>query len=197
MIHSGSYALGTAHGPGGSPSICTSADNTTVNGAPTAGDIFHVQGVGFNYPAFEMTYPKSLGNPAPAISGSAGQDDITLSLAVNCNEAPGAALVCSTELTPIPPGSKSRHGKPSAHNASSTTRPLGDQPPEASGLTMSEGPGGNRPFLLPATARLQRRPDVQLGLDVPDDVVGELEVEAWPPRSGVATPARTASRVAS
>lgn len=122
VIHSGSYALGTAHGPGGSPSICTSADNTTVNGAPTPGDVFHVQGIGFDYPAFEMTYPKSLGNPAPAISGSSGQDDITLSLAANCNELVGKPLVCSTELTPIVPGSKGRHGKPSAHKASSTMR---------------------------------------------------------------------------
>jgi hypothetical protein len=122
VIHSGSYALGTAHGPGGSPSICTSADNTTVNGAPTPGDVFHVQGIGFDYPAFEMTYPKSLGNPAPAISGSAGQDDITLSLAANCNELVGKPLICSTELTPIVPGSKGRHGKPSTHKASSTTR---------------------------------------------------------------------------
>jgi len=123
VLHSGSYPLGTARGPGGAPSICTAADNTTVNGSPTPGDVFNVQGIGFDYPQFEMTYPHSLGNPAPAITGSAGQDDITISLAAICNEpASGGTFGCTTGLTPVVPGSKARHGKPSAHNTSSTTR---------------------------------------------------------------------------
>ena len=79
---SGTYTLGPAAGPGGAPSICTAAANTTANGATaTPGDVFTVQGLGFDYPAFESSYPSSLGNPSPAILGAKGEDDITISSA--------------------------------------------------------------------------------------------------------------------
>jgi hypothetical protein len=113
--HSGAFVLGAAHGPGGSPSICTAAANTAVNGAPVSGDQFTVQTIGFDYPAFESSYPNSLGNPQPNILGAGGTDDITISPAADCLEpvAPGV-FGCTI---PISGASVNR-----SHHQSSTTR---------------------------------------------------------------------------
>lgn len=82
---SGTVTLGDNSGPGTpaapTPSICTSAQNTAANGAATDGDNFTVQLIGFDYPAYAASYPNSLGNPAPALVGGRGQDDITISSA--------------------------------------------------------------------------------------------------------------------
>ncbi len=113
--HSGAFPLGGAHGPGGSPTICTSADNTAADGAPVSGDQFTVQTIGFDYPAFESSYPNSLGNPQPNILGGNGTDDITISPAADCLEpvAPGV-FGCTI---PISGASVNR-----SHHQSSTTR---------------------------------------------------------------------------
>jgi hypothetical protein len=79
----GSAALGTLAdtiGPNGAPSLCTAAQNTTANGSTaTTGDQYIIQVVAFDYPAFESSYPSSLKNPAPTITGSAGTDDLAIS----------------------------------------------------------------------------------------------------------------------
>ena len=76
---SGTVALGPLLGPGATPSLCTTALNTTANKAATPGDQFTVQGIGFDYPIYEASYPQSLGKPAPTILGGRGEDDITIS----------------------------------------------------------------------------------------------------------------------
>jgi hypothetical protein len=75
--------------------ICTAAQNTTANGAASDGDAFTVQGVGFDYPAFEASYPSSLGKPAPTITGSARgtQSDVTISAANVYNVPAGVAVI--------------------------------------------------------------------------------------------------------
>jgi hypothetical protein len=62
-------------------SLCTSAQNTAVSGSPSDGDEFTVQTVGFDYPAYEASYPNSLGHPAPSLNGvgATHQADITVS----------------------------------------------------------------------------------------------------------------------
>jgi len=76
---SGTATLPATDGPGKTPSICTSAQNTTANAAATDGDQFTVQTIGFDYTAYESSYPNSVGNPAPVILGAGGQSDITIS----------------------------------------------------------------------------------------------------------------------
>jgi hypothetical protein len=71
--------LGDALGPGGTPSLCTAAQNTAAAGAPTTGDQYTIQVIAFNYPAYESSYPNSLRNPAPVITGAAGTDDLAVS----------------------------------------------------------------------------------------------------------------------
>ena len=68
-------------------SFCTPAQNQTAttgaNGldastgapapaGPVDGDQTSIQVIGFDYPAYEASYPNSLGVPAPNISGAAG-----------------------------------------------------------------------------------------------------------------------------
>ncbi len=78
---SGTYTLRDNEGPLGTPSVCTSTQDTAANGAGTVdGDEVEVMYIGFDYPAFEMSYPNSLHNPAPAIVGAKGQDDVAVSL---------------------------------------------------------------------------------------------------------------------
>ena len=72
-------ASGTATLPAGS--LCTAAANTMSSGAASDGDAFTVQAVGFDYPAYEASYPNSLGKSAPTLvgSGASHQSDITVS----------------------------------------------------------------------------------------------------------------------
>lgn len=76
---SGKYTLGDNAGPGGAPSISTVAQNTAANGTTTDGDSVQAWVFGFDYPLYEASYPNSLGNPTPAITGKNGQADISIS----------------------------------------------------------------------------------------------------------------------
>ncbi|MGH7708155.1 MAG: hypothetical protein ACREM6_09565 [Vulcanimicrobiaceae bacterium] len=92
---SGTIALSDAHGPGvpGHPThtLCTSADNTAANnGTAVDADSYVVQAIGFDYPFYEASYPQSNRNSAPALTGSNGQADITISSQVGCVSAGGA-----------------------------------------------------------------------------------------------------------
>ena len=71
---------GTVTLPAGS--FCTAAQNNDASGATDSdGDAFVVQSIGFDYPAFEIAYPQSLGNPSPSLAGTSAthQADITVS----------------------------------------------------------------------------------------------------------------------
>ena len=101
---SGTYALPDAIGPGtpASPGVtlCSPAQNlasSTAGGSTetaVAGDTFIVQTIGYDYPAYEASYPSSNGNPAPTISGANGQSDITISSADACVDSGTAAAGC-------------------------------------------------------------------------------------------------------
>jgi hypothetical protein len=62
-----------------SPSICTSAQNTAALGTATGGDMVTTYFVGFDYPAYGITYVNSSGNATPTLTGANGQADITIS----------------------------------------------------------------------------------------------------------------------
>jgi hypothetical protein len=67
-----------------SPTICTAAQNTAAaSGTATNGDDVVVQLLGFDYPAYEISYglTQSPTPENPAITGSNGQADITISQA--------------------------------------------------------------------------------------------------------------------
>ena len=117
---SGAYTLPATDGPntnltGGlsnltpSPSICTAAQNTAAsspsNPLPNAGDNFTVQAIGFDYPLYEaaVSLTKPSGVPqTPAIAGSAGQSDITISVPAAEN-APGyVSTPLSARRAPAP-----------------------------------------------------------------------------------------------
>ena len=77
---------GSVTGITGSPSICTAAQNTAVataaaNGVatPTQADQYSVQVFGTDYPLYEAS--PVFGGAAPAIAGTTGQSDITISAA--------------------------------------------------------------------------------------------------------------------
>jgi hypothetical protein len=89
---SGVAVLGDRSGDAGNPSICNSAQNTAANSAAADGDQFVVQLVGFDYPAYAISYPNSKGNPAPVLVGAAGQDDITISSAATYAQPAGGVL---------------------------------------------------------------------------------------------------------
>ena len=89
VTSSGTVTLADSTGPGTpaapTPSICTAAQNaaaTSTNTAPTTDpDDYTVQTIGFDYPAFEASYPNSSGKPSPTLAGANGQSDITISSA--------------------------------------------------------------------------------------------------------------------
>jgi hypothetical protein len=91
---SGTQTIPAAIGPGtktagGSPTICSAAANTAANGGTaTNGDTFFVQTIGYDYPAYEISYPNSSGNPAPTLLTGA-QADITISSADICDQDDG------------------------------------------------------------------------------------------------------------
>lgn len=88
-------ASGTATLPAGS--LCTPAQNATSNGGvATDGDAFTVQGIGFDYGAYEASYPNSLGVTSPSLAGAGAshQADVTVSSQGVYNQpAAGPALV--------------------------------------------------------------------------------------------------------
>jgi hypothetical protein len=62
------------------PTICTAAQNTAANGGTaTGGDQYTVQLIGADYPIYSSNYLFNLGVQLPAIAGSRGSDDITIS----------------------------------------------------------------------------------------------------------------------
>ncbi len=82
------------------PSICTAAQNTTANGAATPGDQAVMQVVGFDYDAFGISYPNSVGKPSPSFANSNGSTDLTLSAAICQFDAGGGTqTACSP---PVP-----------------------------------------------------------------------------------------------
>ena len=72
-------ASGTATLPAGS--LCSASQNTTSTGSASDGDAFTVQGIGFDYPAYEASYPNSLGKTTPSLvgTGASHQADVTIS----------------------------------------------------------------------------------------------------------------------
>jgi len=109
---SGTVTLPDTVGPGGTPSVCTAAQNTTNNGAVTA-DQIAIQVIAMDYPLYEASYGaqagSSNGKSSPAILGAAGSADITISTAV-CQQAAGAC----TDALPLMVG---RH-TPAGHGMS-------------------------------------------------------------------------------
>jgi hypothetical protein len=92
-------ASGTATLPAGS--LCTAAQNTTANaGTATDGDAFTVQAIGFDYGAFEASYPNSLGASAPSLAGAGGshQADVTVSSAGVYNQLSGGPALSAGAL---------------------------------------------------------------------------------------------------
>jgi hypothetical protein len=85
-------ASGAATLPAGS--LCSAAANATSSGAASDGDAFTVQAIGFDYPAYEASYPNSLGKPSPTLTGSGAshQADVTISSQVVYNNAAGLAV---------------------------------------------------------------------------------------------------------
>jgi hypothetical protein len=92
-------ASGTATLPAGS--LCTVAQNTTATtnaqGAATAsdGDAFTVQAVGFDYGAYEASYPSSLGVTSPSLTGAGAshQADVTISTQGVYNQPAAGGIV--------------------------------------------------------------------------------------------------------
>ena len=101
VVHgaAGTATLPSSAGPGGSPSLCSSAANTASNSSlpskPTVGgDVYTVQIIAFDYPMYEASYPSSLHNPAPSLG--AHQTDLSIS--------PAACSVYSQAVAcPAPP----------------------------------------------------------------------------------------------
>ena len=86
---SGTLTLPPALGPGGTPSVCTAAQNTAADGAATPADQIAIQVVAFDYDLYHASYPASLGVANPPILGTRGSDDLTISRAI-CQAGPGA-----------------------------------------------------------------------------------------------------------
>jgi hypothetical protein len=88
VTRSGTYTLPDTDGPNTtqsgpstltpSPSICTAAQNSKALGAAAPGDSFAVQYFAMDYPLFEASYPNN-NSQGPALTGAAGQADITIS----------------------------------------------------------------------------------------------------------------------
>jgi hypothetical protein len=89
----GTYALPDLDGVGSptkhNPTICTAAQNAAVAAnvtavasnatGPVGGDQYTVQLIGADYPLYASNYLFNLGVQLPAITGSRGSDDITIS----------------------------------------------------------------------------------------------------------------------
>ena len=92
------------------PGICSAAANTTATGSASDGDEFGVQSIGFDYPAYEASYPKSLGNPSPTLvgTGASHQADITVSTLTEYTMATNVpALVPAGSRVPLAVGRRS------------------------------------------------------------------------------------------
>jgi hypothetical protein len=89
-------ASGTATFPS---AVCTAQQNAALAanaGIATDGDAFTTQAIGFDYPAYEASYPSSLGVVSPSLKGSGpnSQADVTVSSKGVFNlPIPGSVLV--------------------------------------------------------------------------------------------------------
>ncbi len=97
---SGLYTLPDTDGPGlptsTNPSLCNATQNAAVSTLMTGdpapdGDSFSVQIYGFDYPAYEASYPRSTGNPNPTLAGPSGQSDISISSMATFTQPAGPA----------------------------------------------------------------------------------------------------------
>ena len=104
-------ASGTATFPAGS--VCTAAQNTTASGSASDGDAFTVQGIGFDYGAYEASYPSSLGVAAPSLTGSGAshQADVTISSQGVYNLPVGGGMINGAGGAVLPSGAKRIVGK--------------------------------------------------------------------------------------
>jgi hypothetical protein len=99
VVHaSGTVTLPDHAGPSGGPSICTPAQNTAADGATSEGDTFAVQYIGFDYPAFESSYPSSLHVVAPTITTARGQDDVMISPVATYAVDPTGVITISNKV---------------------------------------------------------------------------------------------------
>jgi hypothetical protein len=98
-------ATGTATLPAGA--LCSATDNSPPGGTAADGDAFTVQVIGFDYPAYEASYPNSLSNAAPSLAGlgASHQADVTISPQAVYNIVGGAAVLTPGGL----PSSRARH----------------------------------------------------------------------------------------
>ncbi|MGA3037343.1 MAG: hypothetical protein ABSE64_07625 [Vulcanimicrobiaceae bacterium] len=115
---SGTLTLPDTIGPGGSPTICTAALNTTANAgntpAATSADQIAIQVIAGDYPMYASAYPQSAGVAAPAII-TGTSSDLTISPAV-CQEGVG---VCTDPL----PLLRARHNVGHATSTGRTLKP--------------------------------------------------------------------------
>ncbi len=74
-VHPSGASAGTV------PSVCTAAQNTAADGAATSDDQIAIQVIGFDYDAYGISYPNSLGKPSPSLGDGNGETDITISAA--------------------------------------------------------------------------------------------------------------------
>ena len=87
---SGTLTLPDTIGPGGSPSVCTAAQNAAANPGTDA-DQIAIQVIAVDYPLYEANPIKSAGKQSPVILGAGGSSDMTISPAV-CQQGPGACI---------------------------------------------------------------------------------------------------------
>lgn len=97
-------ASGTATFTG--DAVCTAAQNTTASGSASDGDAFTVQAIGFNYGAYEASYPNSLGQVTPSLTGTGSpQANITVSSQVIYNLPIAGGIINGPGGAVLPSGS--------------------------------------------------------------------------------------------
>jgi len=115
---SGTLTLPPAIGPGGSPSACTAAQNTTANGAATTDDQIAIQVIAFDYDLYGASYPNSSGVPSPAQILAQTSDDLGISPAI-CQ---AGVTSCTASLPLLKARSRAAAGI-IRHSTSRTRRP--------------------------------------------------------------------------
>lgn len=105
---SGTLTLPDTIGPGvhATPSVCTAAQNTTANGFATPADQLAIQVIAFDYDLYHASYPASLGNPAPTITGAHSSDLAISAATCQIGAVPGSctALLSSPLFRSRAPG---------------------------------------------------------------------------------------------
>jgi hypothetical protein len=101
-------------GQNAAPSVCTAAQNAAVAAnagiTPITGDQVVMQVIGFDYDAYGISYPNSLGNPSPSIANAKGSADITISAPLCQFDTGGGTIgTCTVSLPFLRHGSAHRH----------------------------------------------------------------------------------------